>query len=591
MTIAAVVTLLQTALLLLNLSQSTPNLPQATRDYAAQVANQAIQQATLALSTSGSLSTAPTVVSSTKSTLIPDTLKIVSPSSDTSIAVGQKVTILYSVGSNIISNDPAIVERKIVNAGTDTSASTYIPVSVSGGVYSFNWTPNEAGRYQALLNISYNNGTYPARSGVITVGNVSTMPASTNNAPTINFSYISSGNIIGSFANLPANSQIRLVNASTGVRYDAQSTMVWSGGSGPLSITIPNDLASGTYYLRATNYYDPNTTIAQSGSFQVGTVNTSATTIQVTYPQAGNILLNGSEKSNNAIANIQWTEQNGDYPVNIWLLNQSGQIIKAIAYSAPDTGSYVWAYDPSLPSGTYGIEIDVLYQSGASGQDRAYSGYFTVTKPISPSTIDQTSVNAYSNSFTLSGTASNSSAVFVALVRSDYSGPMDWHTIYTNHAYVASSGDTVSYVSGGRWSASLAGVSGGTYKTLLFNNSSGSQELLASGALSVSTPSSLSFTAGSGVPITLGVGQSATDGGMTITLNSVYYTNGTSGTPMANFTITVNGYSPGSYVKTIGETNTFGDPASPTGAATIMIQAVSTNLNSATFTITAPIKG
>lgn len=211
----------------------------------------------------------PSTVTNTKSNLLPDTLKITYPSSDTAIGVGQKITISYSIGNNIVANDPAIVERKIVKAGTDTSVSGYIPVSVSGGVYTFDWTPNEAGTYQALLSISSNNTTYPARSAVITVGSGNTTPT-TSSAPSVTFSYISSGNVIGSYANLPANSQIRFVNANTGQRYDAQSTMVWSGGSGQLSITVPNDLPNGTYYLRATDYYNPNTTIAQSASFQAG---------------------------------------------------------------------------------------------------------------------------------------------------------------------------------------------------------------------------------------------------------------------------------------------------------------------------------
>lgn len=210
----------------------------------------------------------PPSTSNAKSNLVPDTLKIIYPSSDTNIGIGQKITVTYSVGANIVAGDPAIVERKIVNAGTDASVSGYVPVSVSGGTYTFDWTPNEAGKYQVVLNITHNNTTYPARSGVIIVGNPVT--PSTNTSPSITFSYLSSGNVIGSFANLPANSQIRFVNASTGQRYDAQSTMVWGGGSGPLSITIPNDLPNGTYYLRTTDYYNPNTTIAQSGSFQAG---------------------------------------------------------------------------------------------------------------------------------------------------------------------------------------------------------------------------------------------------------------------------------------------------------------------------------
>ena len=205
----------------------------------------------------------------TKSNLIPDTLKITYPSSDTNIGVGQKITITYSVGGNIVASDPAIVERKIVNAGTDTTNSGYTPVSVSGGIYTFDWIPNEAGKYQAVLNITHNNTTYPARSATITAGNPTT-PLPVNTSPSIIFSHISSGNVIGSYANLPANSQIRLVNSTTGQPYFAQSTMVWAGGSGQLSIPIPNDLPNGSYFLRATDYYNPNTTIGQSSSFQAG---------------------------------------------------------------------------------------------------------------------------------------------------------------------------------------------------------------------------------------------------------------------------------------------------------------------------------
>lgn len=220
----------------------------------------------------------PSSIVGAKSYLVPDTLKITYPSSDIQIGVGQKITVSYSVGANITVNDPAIIERKVVNAGTDTMHSGYIPGSVNGGAYTFDWVPSQEGKYQVLLNITHNNVTYPARSSVITVGNPTTQTS--NTSPSITFSYISSGNVIGSFANLPVNSQIRFVNASTGQRYDAQSTMVWPGGSGPLSIPVPNDLPNGTYYLRATDYYNPNTTIVQSSAFQAGAnVQTSSVVI------------------------------------------------------------------------------------------------------------------------------------------------------------------------------------------------------------------------------------------------------------------------------------------------------------------------
>lgn len=212
--------------------------------------------------------TPPAPAVSAKSYLAPDTLNIVSPSVATHIAVGQNITITYSVGTNIVPGDPAVVERKIVNAGTDTMNSGYVPVTVSGGTYTFDWTPNEDGKYQVLLNISHNNSTYPARSATITVGNGYVAPTA-NTVPSITYKYISSGNVIGSFANLPANSQIRFVSASSGQPYLASSALSWSGGSGPLSFTIPNDLPNGTYYLRVTDYYSPSTIVAQSASFEV----------------------------------------------------------------------------------------------------------------------------------------------------------------------------------------------------------------------------------------------------------------------------------------------------------------------------------
>ncbi len=112
------------------------------------------------------------------------------------------------------------------------------------------------------------------------------------------------------------------------------------------------------------------------------------TLITVTYPQSGNSLENSGEKSSGLIANVQWSEQNGDYPVSIYLL-QNYQVVRTIAINVPDTGSYPWRYDSSLADGTYQIRIDVLYpaRNGGQpsyGQDNAYSGNFTISRsPVS----------------------------------------------------------------------------------------------------------------------------------------------------------------------------------------------------------------
>lgn len=108
------------------------------------------------------------------------------------------------------------------------------------------------------------------------------------------------------------------------------------------------------------------------------------TTIQVTYPQAGYVLENSGSKSGGQIATIQWNEQNGDYPVNIWLIDSSNQVVKGIAYSVPDVGSYSWSYDASLSDGIYQIRIDVMYPTGKGGQASASSGLFTIQRsPLS----------------------------------------------------------------------------------------------------------------------------------------------------------------------------------------------------------------
>ena len=61
MSLTAIVALLQSALMLLTLAQSAPNLPQSFRDNATAVAHQAISQATLALASNVQTSGTPAV--------------------------------------------------------------------------------------------------------------------------------------------------------------------------------------------------------------------------------------------------------------------------------------------------------------------------------------------------------------------------------------------------------------------------------------------------------------------------------------------------------------------------------------------------
>jgi hypothetical protein len=151
--------------------------------------------------------------------------------------------------------------------------------------------------------------------------------------------------------------------------YGRKTQVAWNARCGATQTT-----PTATYTAPTNTQTTPNTTTNTAPS----TSYVAPTSISVTYPQAGYSLDNSGAKDSGQIATIQWNEQNGDYPVNIWLTNQNGQIIKLLANQIADTGSYVWLYDSTLPTGTYQIQIDVAYPSGKSGQNTAYSGYFTL---------------------------------------------------------------------------------------------------------------------------------------------------------------------------------------------------------------------
>jgi peptidoglycan hydrolase-like protein with peptidoglycan-binding domain len=121
-----------------------------------------------AMSCSTQTGIVPSVTLPTKSTLTRGQLKIVSPTSGITVSVGATVTITYDVGTNIVSSDSAIIERTIINADSGTTNSTYVPVSQSGGRYSFEWVPSQSGEYKAKLTINHNNKTYTVKSGTIT---------------------------------------------------------------------------------------------------------------------------------------------------------------------------------------------------------------------------------------------------------------------------------------------------------------------------------------------------------------------------------------------------------------------------------------
>jgi hypothetical protein len=131
------------------------------------------------------------------------------------------------------------------------------------------------------------------------------------------------------------------------------------------------------------NYFTVKTSTVTSTQTTVSTPS-----IIVTYPQTGNALDNSGQKSNGSIANIQWTSSNlGNSNVDITLYNSSG-VSKLIATNVPNTGNYVWAYDPSLTNGQYKIVIKPYSKDAPV----AGTGYFTISG--SPTSASQTNTSA-----------------------------------------------------------------------------------------------------------------------------------------------------------------------------------------------------
>lgn len=241
-------------------------------------------------------------VTQTSSNLTSNTLNIISPR-DTTVSVGGEVTIVYTIGSNIVAGDPAIVERTIIKANpsgrtTDVVNSTYIPVSQSGGTHSFEWVPNEPGEYQVKLTINHNNRSYTERSGVITaVGD--TISESDLLTPTLSVSVSPTSITAGQSALLKWNS----TNANRcGLQYGSSEESISVDGT---KTVTPSQTT--TYFVWCTN--DP-------GTGKDGPATRKNVTLDVSAPVSAtpSISFSASPTSVGAVQNskLSWSTSNAN---------------------------------------------------------------------------------------------------------------------------------------------------------------------------------------------------------------------------------------------------------------------------------------
>ena len=143
-----------------------------------------------------------------------------------------------------------------------------------------------------------------------------------------------------------------------------------------MEISLFTNTSASTINVSVTLSVGGLTPVTKGVTIAPSTSTASVESINVTYPTTGGVVLSNGGK--NSIATIQWTASNIPSGLGIALLNSAGtSVIKYLTNAAlsPTTTSFVWANDPTLPSGTYQIEV---YSSEKGGGAQSLSGPFQV---------------------------------------------------------------------------------------------------------------------------------------------------------------------------------------------------------------------
>ncbi|MBI2612245.1 peptidoglycan-binding protein [Candidatus Kaiserbacteria bacterium] len=156
------------------------------------------------------------------------------------------------------------------------------------------------------------------------------VPPQPSTAPNLSVSSVYAGTVNVNYANLPVNSQLVFVNATTNERFGPQSTMVSGGGSGSVSISEHPDMAQTLYFLRAQNY-STGAVIAESSAFLLGSKQTGVVACSLTADKASykfGETITFSWKSQNA-TRAEWIDDTDkdNIPLPIGIPGLSGSTI------------------------------------------------------------------------------------------------------------------------------------------------------------------------------------------------------------------------------------------------------------------------
>lgn len=252
------------------------------------------------------------------------------------------------------------------------------------------------------------NTSTAASTHATTTTTPNTEHPTTATSPTLYVREVSSSNISASYANLPASSQIWIVNASTGQPYTAQSTLVSSGGSGNVAIPVPSTLPSATYMLRAVVYSNQSQTLAQSGTFHAGVAVVTAPTCS--------LRADPSAVAPNIPTVLTWSSTGATNAQ--WVSDTSGKDNIPPPSGTPATsGSMSFTPSITVSQGTTQIPSVTLQVSGPGGSSTCTT-YISVVASEQAAFDNTVFTQGSTPTPTISGTASGVSQVGVVLSNS-----------------------------------------------------------------------------------------------------------------------------------------------------------------------------
>jgi len=331
--------------------------------------------------------------------------------------------------------------------------------------------------------------------------------------------------------------------------YGRKTQAAWNSRCGGVQTTTSTS-ASGVAPL--TTGTPTIGSISPSGTPAISVASVSGLSITLQYSNMPPAAL---KVFNNTSSAPIWTQE----------LNGNGSTSGTTSFTLPN----------GTPSGQYIIEA-----TDANGNNYAGTAWFGVTNTVAVPTISITAIStAISPAMSMAVQYNNMPAAGVRIM--DASGAT---VVGTQSLTSGGSGSTVvslpSILPTGNYTAQAYGSNGTIYAT--------------SAPYHFTAPD-IGFVVGIGSlqSITLGMGQSASDGGIKITLAST--ATNSSGAAVANVNFAVTGAQPGFCSTAAGGTlcggGGFGDPASPTNAVSITVSSVSLQNNTVTVVITTAQKG